>query len=87
MPTHTIPLLRVLSVAVCILVSGLTAPSPASAQPPDVEVMWAAKVPMRDGVELNATIYRPLETEDPLPDNNTPVAPSSTRDSLASLIV
>jgi uncharacterized protein len=26
---------------------------------PEVEVSWGVKVPMRDGVELNATVYRP----------------------------
>ena len=32
-----------------------------------VDLMWAVKIPMRDGVRLNATVYRPHEQKDPLP--------------------
>jgi uncharacterized protein len=32
-----------------------------------VDLMWAVKIPMRDGVRLNATVYRPHEHKDPLP--------------------
>src|SRR5271166_1850431 len=35
--------------------------------PKPVDLMWAVKVPMRDGVRLNATVYRPHEQKDPLP--------------------
>lgn len=35
--------------------------------PPDVEFQWAAKIPLRDGVKLNATILRPKEMNAPLP--------------------
>jgi putative CocE/NonD family hydrolase len=34
---------------------------------PDVDMMWGVKVPMRDGVLLNATVYRPHGQKDPLP--------------------
>lgn len=32
-----------------------------------VELIWGAKIPMRDGVKLNATIYRPEGQSEPLP--------------------
>jgi putative CocE/NonD family hydrolase len=32
-----------------------------------VQFQWGAKIPMRDGVRLNATVYRPLDQKDPLP--------------------
>jgi putative CocE/NonD family hydrolase len=38
-----------------------------SETPKSVDLMWAVKVPMRDGVRLNATVYRPHEQRDPLP--------------------
>ncbi|HXU34238.1 MAG TPA: CocE/NonD family hydrolase, partial [Thermoanaerobaculia bacterium] len=31
----------------------------ADAPLPDVDLIWGAKIPMRDGVKLNATVYRP----------------------------
>ena len=33
----------------------------------DVEMAWGVKIPMRDGVKLNATVYRPHGQKDPLP--------------------
>ncbi len=42
-----------------------------AAQPADtpkpVDLIWGAKIPMRDGVKLNASIYRPHAQKDPLP--------------------
>ncbi len=32
-----------------------------------VEFQWGAKIPMRDGVKLNATVYKPREQKQPLP--------------------
>ncbi|HKS73298.1 MAG TPA: CocE/NonD family hydrolase [Terriglobales bacterium] len=32
-----------------------------------VDLIWGVKVPMRDGIHLNATVYRPHEQKDPLP--------------------
>ena len=34
---------------------------------PTVELTWAARIPMRDGVHLSATIYRPAEVEGAVP--------------------
>jgi len=31
------------------------------------DLTWGVKIPMRDGVRLNATVYRPHEQKDPLP--------------------
>ena len=31
------------------------------------DLMWAVKIPMRDGVKLNATVYRPHEQKEKLP--------------------
>lgn len=33
----------------------------------DVDLMWGVKVPLRDGVKLNATIYKPKQIPRPLP--------------------
>jgi len=40
------------------------APAPAAAIP---EMRWAVKIPMRDGVSLNATIFLPRTQKDPVP--------------------
>lgn len=32
-----------------------------------MDLLWGVKIPMRDGVHLNATIYRPHEVGNPLP--------------------
>jgi putative CocE/NonD family hydrolase len=45
------------------LICGLAADS----KPKEVDMEWAVKIPLRDGVHLNATIYRPHEQKDPLP--------------------
>jgi putative CocE/NonD family hydrolase len=34
---------------------------------PKVDLMWGVKIPMRDGVKLNATIYKPGSMSSPLP--------------------
>jgi len=35
--------------------------------PKPVDLTWGLKIPMRDGVKLNATVYRPHDQKDPLP--------------------
>jgi putative CocE/NonD family hydrolase len=32
-----------------------------------VQFQWGVKIPLRDGVKLNATLYRPLDQKEPLP--------------------
>jgi hypothetical protein len=41
------------------------APSKPSDQ--GVDLLWGVKIPMRDGVKLNATVYRPKDQKEPLP--------------------
>jgi uncharacterized protein len=58
--------LRILTAA------GLLAASVARGQQPppagaNVDMQWAVKVPMRDGVPLDATVYQPHGQKDPLP--------------------
>lgn len=45
------------------VVPGVKAPEPS--QP--VDLQWGAKIPMRDGMRLDATIYRPRDQKEPLP--------------------
>ena len=35
-------------------------------KPENVDFMWGEKIPMRDGIHLNATIYKPIGS-DPTP--------------------
>src|SRR5438132_5382375 len=44
--------------------TGLAQPARAAR---DIDFLWGVKVPMRDGVKLNATVYRPKEMKGPLP--------------------
>jgi putative CocE/NonD family hydrolase len=57
--------------ATLLIALSLTTSAQKSDKKPDspkpVDLMWAVKVPMRDGVRLNATVYRPHEQKDPLP--------------------
>jgi uncharacterized protein len=34
---------------------------------PEVDLIWGVKIPMRDGVKLNATIYKPKKMDSPQP--------------------
>ena len=33
----------------------------------EVDLIWGVKIPMRDGVKLNATVYKPKDETAPLP--------------------
>ncbi len=33
----------------------------------EIDLIWGVKIPMRDGVQLNATVYKPKEMAEPLP--------------------
>ncbi len=55
--------LQLLAVSLIIATSPLRAGSEDS----EVTVMWGVRVPMRDGLELNATVFRPRDAENPLP--------------------
>ena len=59
-------ILVALLLAVCP--SGLTQQSDKKPESPkQIDLMWAVKIPMRDGVRLNATVYRPQAQKEPLP--------------------
>lgn len=45
---------------------GLAQTSPLEKTAP-IDFQWGVKIPLRDGVRLNATLYRPHEQKDPLP--------------------
>src|SRR5213592_439336 len=63
-----------LIVAICSTLQAQT-PSPAAkpspSQPADYDLRWGVKIPMRDKVELNATLYLPKTPDGSLP--KTPV--------------
>ncbi len=71
-----IEVLQVLAVACCI---GLPQAAPAAQQAQEkpaqekpaeekqVDLLWGVKIPMRDGIKLNATVYKPHDQKEPLP--------------------
>jgi len=57
-----------ISAAAVILIGGAT--GLAQEKPPagaNVDMQWGVKIPMRDGIALNATVYRPHGQKDPVP--------------------
>lgn len=54
-----------LSASLPLFANDGTAVPPASGSP--VDLMWGTKIPMRDGVGLNATVYKPKDMPAPLP--------------------
>src|SRR5262245_43121371 len=51
---------RVLPLAAALPLAGAEPPS-------DAEMLWSVKVPLRDGVRLNATVFKPRPQPGPLP--------------------
>ena len=47
--------------------TALSAQEKEASAPPEVDMQWAVKIPMRDGVLLNATVFRPHAQKDALP--------------------
>src|SRR5258706_14608470 len=43
------------------------APAPEGEKGGEIDFQWGVKVPLRDGVKLNATLYKPQGQKDPLP--------------------
>ncbi|HEY6895412.1 MAG TPA: CocE/NonD family hydrolase [Rhodanobacteraceae bacterium] len=61
--------MRRLVLALGLALASASAGAADSAKPPGdpVQFQWGVKIPLRDGVKLNATLYRPLDQKDPLP--------------------
>ena len=58
----------VLLVFLALNLSGpVLAQAPAAQEPKDIDLIWAVKIPMRDGVKLNGTVYKPKPQAEPLP--------------------
>lgn len=52
-------------VLAAVIIGGLAESAPAQEQ--EVAIEWGVKIPLRDGIRLNATIYRPRGEAGPLP--------------------
>ena len=53
-----------------LLASEVFADAPPAPTPPDparVKFQWGVKIPLRDGVKLNATVYTPRDQKEPAP--------------------
>ncbi|MFY9820089.1 MAG: CocE/NonD family hydrolase [Thermoanaerobaculia bacterium] len=62
------PIRRAALFVILLLAFAATSPAaPEAAKEPDVDLQWGVRIPMRDGVELAATVYRPAKQKDPLP--------------------
>ena len=59
------PLLVCLGLVSACVAGAVHAAEPA--KPPEVQFQWGVKIPLRDGIELNASLYRPLGQKDALP--------------------
>jgi putative CocE/NonD family hydrolase len=55
------------ALCMCIPAARAFAQESGAAQPPIPDMRWAVKIPMRDGVSLNATIFQPHSQKEPLP--------------------
>jgi putative CocE/NonD family hydrolase len=53
--------------AALLLLSAVLLPSWSRAEEPPADLAFGMKIPLRDGVELNATVYRPGTQSEPLP--------------------
>jgi len=49
------------------LAATLAAESSGAGPAPEIDLLWAVKIPMRDGVRLNATVFKPKAQQDRLP--------------------
>jgi uncharacterized protein len=56
-----------LSVAILLAVPTVRAQQKPAADEPTVDMQWAVKIPARDGVKLNATVFTPHGQKQPLP--------------------
>jgi uncharacterized protein len=56
-----------LAVYLLVVFPLLASAAPPPADLPAVEMLWGVRIPMRDGVHLNATVFKPREMPAPLP--------------------
>ena len=62
------PIRRAVLFVLSLLALAAASPTaPAAAKETDVDLLWGVRIPMRDGVELAATVYRPAGQNGPLP--------------------
>jgi len=59
--------MALISILVLLGVEGLRAQEKPAAEEPTVDFQWAVKIPARDGVKLNATVFTPHGQKEPLP--------------------
>jgi putative CocE/NonD family hydrolase len=50
-----------------LLALALLLPAPSRAETGEIDLLWGQKIPLRDGVRLNATIFKPAGSTAPLP--------------------
>lgn len=53
--------------ALALAITAVCAGSAGAVAPPETDLLWAVKIPLRDGVRLNATIFKPRGQDRPLP--------------------
>jgi hypothetical protein len=58
---------RTAALVLFLLALPTLAPATPADTPKGVDLQWGVRIPMRDGVELNATVYRPTGQSGPLP--------------------
>jgi hypothetical protein len=61
---RTIGLILVSAFAFLFLNPGL---GQAPGSSPSVSIQWGVKIPVRDGIKLNGTLYKPADVQEPLP--------------------
>jgi putative CocE/NonD family hydrolase len=54
-------------ILICTLLFLCPAYSQSPSTPKKVSIQWGVKIPVRDGVKLNGTLYKPIDLQEPLP--------------------
>jgi putative CocE/NonD family hydrolase len=66
-PVRRAAALSAVLLPVLLLAPAARAADAPAADPPEVDLQWGVHIPLRDGVELAAQIYRPAGQKEPLP--------------------
>jgi putative CocE/NonD family hydrolase len=61
------PIRRALFALLLLAFAAVSPAASAAERQPDVDLQWGVRIPLRDGVELAATVYRPAGQKDALP--------------------